>query len=394
MKRKVSLTTAVISCLLTAVFVLLMTCFFITGSVNLLKLPDKGSDFQKLEEINDYARVNYIKPIDDTSVLDQMAIGYLMGLNDPYAAYYTSDEFARLTEENEGQLVGIGISVCPSSDGAIEILTVYPDSPAAEAGFQSGDEIVKVDGQYASEIGFNQATDLLHGEVGTTVTLTVCRNNEEFETSVIRENVEIPSVFYQMDGNIGYIKITAFHQSTVSQFQEALTDLINQGANSLVFDLRDNGGGTLDSVCSILDTLLPEGVLVRQTRADGNTEVLASSGAEEIDLPMAVLTNGNTASAAELFTCDIKDYEKGIQVGEKTYGKGVLQTTHLLQDGSAIKLTTAYYNPAKSDNYDGVGLIPDYEVGLSESQLEAYRNGNLPLSEDPQYQEAIAKLSK
>lgn len=393
MNKKYSVSVVVIACLVTVIFTFLSTCFYTTGTINIFDVLQKHCTFKKIEEIDSYVRKNYIKEINEEDLQDSMAEGYLTALDDRYGEYYTKDEFLEFAELNEGEIVGIGVSVRQSNDGYIEILEVYPNSPADLAGILQGDLIVTIDGIDVVQVGFEQAVDLLVGEVGTNVNLTVKRNEQTLDFSLTRVQVEIPSVYYSLDGDNGYIKITSFTQTTTEQFNDAVTTLCEQGAKKLIFDLRDNGGGVLESVCQTLDILLPEGVLVTQTTADGNVKILGSSDEDEISLPMAVITNKNTASAAELFVCDLKDYSKAIQVGETTYGKGVMQTTHPLSDGSAIKITTAYYNPAKSPNYDGVGVVPDYEVSLSNSQLESYRNNALPLSDDTQYQTAVEKLN-
>ncbi len=393
MKKKYSVSVIVIVCLTSITLTFFATCFYTTGTMNIFDVLQKHSTFKKIEEMDGYVRNNYIKEIDEEALQDSMAEGYLTALDDRYGEYYTKDEFLEFSETNEGELVGIGVSVRQSNDGYIEILEVYPNSPASLAGILKGDLIVTIDGVDVAEVGFEQATDLLEGDASTNVNLTIKRNGQTLDFSLTRAQVEIPSVYYCLDGDNGYIKITSFAQTTTKQFNDAITTLCEQGAKKLIFDLRDNGGGVLESVCQTLDILLPEGVLVTQTTADGNVKILGSSDEDEISLPMAVITNKNTASAAELFVCDLKDYSKAIQVGETTYGKGVMQTTHPLSDGSAIKITTAYYNPAKSPNYDRVGVVPDYEVFLSNSQLTAYRNNTLPLSEDSQYQTAVEKLN-
>lgn len=393
MEKKFPVSVIVTICLAAIILTFLATCFYTTGTINIFDVLQKHSTFKKIEEIDSYVRDNYIKEINEEALQHSMAEGYLTALDDRYGEYYTKDEFLEFAETNEGELVGIGVSVRRSNDGYIEILEVYPNSPADLAGILQGDLIITIDDADVIEVGFEQAVDLLAGEVGTNVNLTVKRNEQTLDFSMTRAQVEIPSVYYCLDGDNGYIKITSFTQTTTEQFNDAVTTLCEQGAKKLIFDLRDNGGGVLDSVCQTLDILLPEGTLATQTTADGKVEILGSSDKEEISLPMAVITNKNTASAAELFVCDLKDYSKAIQVGETTYGKGVMQTTHPLSDGSAIKITTAYYSPAKSPNYDGVGVVPDYEVFLSDSQLTAYRNNTLPISEDPQYQTAVEKLN-
>lgn len=191
-----------------------------------------------------------------------------------------------------------------------------------------------------------------------------------------------------MIGTTGYVKITDFNENTYDQFKKALENLVgNQGAQSLIFDLRHNTGGLVDPAIKMLDMLLPEGVIATATYRDGSTEVLGNSDANCIDLPMAVLTNENTASAAELFTQALRDYNVAKSVGTNTYGKGVMQVTHSLKDGSAIRITIAQYNPPKSANYDGVGIKPDYEVALTEEQQAIF--DTLDENTDPQLKKAL-----
>ena len=188
--------------------------------------------------------------------------------------------------------------------------------------------------------------------------------------------------------NVGYIAITGFNSNTVSQFNTALNAVMSQGAEGLVFDVRNNPGGTISSVSKILDRLLPEGPIVSATYKDGTTDILATSDATEINMPMVVVTNKSTASAAELFTQALKDYGKAVSVGDKTtYGKGTMQTTKKLNDGSALSITFAWCNPPKSANYDGVGVPADFEVALS-AEL-ASKISELDISEDTQLKKAL-----
>lgn len=207
-------------------------------------------------------------------------------------------------------------------------------------------------------------------------------DNNDKDVEIVRRSIEVPMVTYQQYGNVGYIKIKEFHNNTPEQFDTALDRLIADGAQALIFDVRNNPGGTIDSVIAMLDRLLPEGDLVSATYHDGHTEVLGTSDAEEVNLPMVVITNDQTASAAELFAQAIKDYNKGRTVGTQTYGKGVMQTIYPLSDGGALSITVAKYNPPKSANFDGVGVKPDYEVQLTaEQQRDFY---DLDETTDPQ----------
>ena len=199
------------------------------------------------------------------------------------------------------------------------------------------DLIVSVDGEDVKSIGYLKAMEKVKGEAGTTVKLVVRRGGQDSEMEVSRKQMEIPTVEYRMEGQNGYIKISSFKEATIDQFNKAIDELTAQGAQGLIFDLRENSGGTLDSVSKMLDKLLPEGVIATKVKADGTSEVLAESDAVEINLPMVTIGNKNTASAAELFICALRDYDKAKLVGTTTYGKGVMQELHTLKDGSAIR---------------------------------------------------------
>ena len=225
------------------------------------------------------------------------------------------------------------------------------------------------------------------GEEGSTLDLVVRRDSQDDEVEIVRRNVEVPMVTWKQYGDVGYVKIKEFHNNTPAQFNAAIKQLTSGGIKALIFDVRGNPGGTIDSVVDMLDTLLPEGNLVSATYHDGHTEVLGTSDAEEVNLPMVVLTNESTASAAELFAQAIKDYNKGRTVGTQTYGKGVMQTIYPLSDGGALSITVAKYNPPKSENFDGVGVKPDYAVQLTaEQQRNLYE---LDEQTDPQLRKAL-----
>lgn len=351
-----------------------------------------ASLYEKLDEIDQYANNNYLNDVDDTDLQDSLARGYLAGLGDPYAAYYTAETLQNKQQDMAGYITGIGVAATQDASGYIKIISVYEDSPAQAAGIEVGDLIVAVDGEDIKTLGFSEGVSLMQGDAGTSVMVTVRHSGEDSEIELIRKKMEIPSVTYRLIGEDGYIKISSFKATTVEQFQTALDELKAQGATGLIFDLRNNTGGTLDSVCEILDILLPEGTLGTIETKDGTITELASSDADEIDLPMVVLGNSETASAAELFIAAFRDYDKGSFVGTKTYGKGVMQTLHTLSDGSAVSITTAYFNPPKSANFNAVGIVPDYEVVLSDSNQKLYASGGLSDQDDTQLMKAIEVL--
>lgn len=390
MNKKISLGAAISFMAIVAAITFTLTMIFSLNIFNskILNVNDRENLYTKLSEIDSMVRQNYQGTIDEDLLLDAIADGYVNGLDDRYAAYYTAEEMKKETQANNGELVGIGVTVTEDESGYIRVVGVYDDSPASVAGIQADDLIIQVDGEDVKSIGYSQATDNIQGDEGTKVRLLTRRDGvDQAEMELVRKRVEIPSVSYRMIGTNGYVKIDGFSGSTVDQFNNAVDSLIDEGAQALIFDVRNNSGGTLDSVVKMLDKLLPAGVIATSTTADGTTTELARSDASEITLPMVTLTNANTASAAELFVAALRDYEKTEVVGTTTFGKGVMQTTYTLTDGSGIKFTTAKFNPPVSENFDGVGITPDYEVTLTADQEKNFEN--LDETTDPQLQKAV-----
>ena len=391
MNKKISLGAA-----LALMFVITAVTFSITMifsrqmfSTTVTNISQREAMYDKLSEIDSYVRKNYYGTIDEKNLNDYLAAGYIAGLSDRYATYYTASDYAKKQQENAGKLTGIGIRASRSESGFIQVNEVYPDSPASEAGIQAGDLIVKVNDIDVTAETYENAISEIGGKAGTKVSMTVRSDNKDREISEITRRVVVtPTVYPRMIGTAGYIKIVDFNENTYDQFKKAVEDLIgNNKAESLIFDLRNNTGGLVDPAIKMLDMLLPEGTIATAVYHDGSSEVLGVSDANCIEKPMVVLTNENTASAAELFTQALRDYGVAKSVGSTTYGKGVMQVTHSLKDGSAIRITVAQYNPPKSPNYDGVGIKPDYEVALTEDQQKNF--DQLTESTDPQLMKAL-----
>ncbi len=390
MNKKVSLGAAVSFSAIIAIITFIITMIFSTNIFNGLvgNVKSREALYKKISEVDSLVRQNYDGTIDEDVLLDSISKGYMNGLNDDYATYLSAEQLKEETDENNGVVVGIGVTTQEDESGYIKIVSVIDDSPAKAAGFQEGDLIVKVGNTDVASAGYTKSVKLIKGSAGTKVKLTVRRDGKDLkQTELIRKDVEIPSVEYKMLETNGYIKITDFNAETVDQFSDALKKVKKQGAKAIIFDVRSNGGGTLDSVTKILDILLPEGDIVTATYNDNTTEVLATSDENEETLPMVTLVNGSTASAAELFVSALKDYNKTESVGVKTYGKGVMQTTYTLSDGSGIKFTTAHFASAGGVNFNGVGIEPDYQVTLTKEQEEAF--DTLDETTDPQLVKAI-----
>ena len=271
------------------------------------------------------------------------------------------------------------------------------DGPASKADLKAGDIIVAIDGQDVLTLGYEVAVDMVKGEIGSSADFTVLRGEETLNVTVIRGNYTAETVYSELieaDGHkLAYINITEFLSTevTTAQFKAAVETMRANGAEGLIFDVRDNPGGDLNAICAILDYLVPQGPIVRMSYAGSDEEKTIYSYDSEVDMPMVVLTNGNTASAAELFTSALRDYEKAKIVGQTTYGKGCGQTGQMTKDGSVVFITNFLYSPPYSDNYDGIGIVPDYEVALSEE----WQNTNLflvPHDGDAQLIKAVEVL--
>lgn len=292
--------------------------------------------------------------------------------------------------------MGIGVQVTYDVESeSIEILVVMPDSPAEQLGLLPGDRITAVNGVRVAESGYDAAANAIKGEAGTEVSLTILRDGREEEMKALRAHVTALTVTASMlsDQKTGVIRITEFNATTPAQFNAAVDQLLASGAERLVYDLRGNPGGQLDSVLSVLDRLLPkDSLLIRITDAAGNEETRCATDEQRLDLPMAVLINSSTASAAELFTSCLRDYELITVVGEKSYGKGCMQYIYSLPNGGAVSLTTRMYSPPYSDNYDGEGIVPDVEIALSEeaAQINLWK---LTEENDDQLRAALAELN-
>ena len=389
MNKKVSLGTAVTLMAIAAALAVAITMVYSIRTFNdkLYNIKEREATYEKLAQIDKIVRSQYYGDINEKYLMDSIAKGYVQGIQDKYALYLTAEQYQLQLEETEGKTVGIGIDTICDTSGYMLVTQVYGESSAEMAGIQMNDLILQVDDVEVTAQTYEEAVAALEGEVGTKVTLVLRRDNEDQEPlELTRRKVEIPTVYYNVVDNIAYIQIAEFADATPSQFNRAIDDVIQQGALGIVFDVRSNPGGTIDSVSQVLDRLLPEGDIVSATYRDGTTEVLAVSDAQQLEMPMAVVVNEETASAAELFAQALWDYEKAKTVGVTTYGKGLMQTIYRLDDGSALDITVAKYNPPKSPNFDGVGVIPDYEVELTQEQK--LMQDQLDQDTDPQLRKA------
>lgn len=310
-----------------------------------------------------------------TEVTDALIDCYVAATGDPYSVYRTADEYVDYGTDMSGSFVGIGITV-QFINNQILIITVYDDSPAKRAGIREGDVIRFVNGEDVDELGYERAIDNVRGEAGTNVTVTVLREGALIDCVATRAPITEISVSYELsDDLIGYIDISSFKSNTDDQFFEAIDYMKENGARAIIFDLRSNGGGYLDTVANMVDYLVPSGTMI--TSFGGYAAPMVAKSEHTVDLPVAILINEYTASASELFTAALRDYtEMGLLdctvVGTKTFGKGVMQSSYAFSDKSAITLTVSYFYSPLGKSHNAIGIQPDIEVLLGESGDSQY----------------------
>ncbi len=323
----------------------------------------------------------FIGEVDTVAMEDAAANAMVNALGDKWSYYIPADEYASYMEQMNNAYVGVGITIVKKDDG-IAVESVVSGGPAEEAGVQAGDTVLKVDGVSIAGKSVSEVKNMVQGEEGTTVTFAVSRNGEEISLVITRKEIRTPVVASKMlEGNIGYIQIFNFNKNSAEETIGVIKALTEQGAQKLIFDVRDNPGGYAEEMVNILDYLLPEGDLFTRVDYTGK-EYTETSDAQCIELPMAVLVNGSSYSAAEFFAAALAEYEAAVIVGEKTSGKGYYQTTFSLPDGSAVGLSIGKYYTPKGENLADVGITPDIQVTLDTTTQE-----------DEQLQGAIEALS-
>lgn len=343
----------------------------------------------KVEELVKYIDLYYNDEYTTEDIQNGLLSGVMEGLGDPYSVYYTKEKYKDLQMSTTGTYYGIGAGLAQNADTmVVTISKVYEGTPAAEAGLLAGDKLVTVGDIDATSMEVSELVTHIRGKEGTKVHLKVYREstNEYLEFDVERKNIELPSVEGKMlDNGIAYIQISEFQTNTATQFEEILANLEKQDMKGLIVDVRSNPGGLLKSVVQILDDILPEGTVVYTEDKYGKKDVY-SSDAKCINYPMVVLVNENSASASEIFAGAIKDYKYGTLVGTKTFGKGIVQSIFPLEDGDALKITTAKYFTPNGNYIHGVGIEPDVELEYEYSGKtdEAY-----DMKYDNQLQKAI-----
>lgn len=357
--------------------------------------PDSAKAKKKIQLLETLIDETYLEDADEDALTESMYAGLIDGLGDPYSRYYTKEEYKSLTEETEGSYQGIGIVMQQNPDtGVITIVRCYEGAPGAEAGVLPGDILYKVDGEEVTGTELAEVAKKIRSEDTESAKLTLARDgeNDYIEVDVKKAQVEIPVVSHEMlENQVGYIAVYEFTAVTVQQYNDAYADLMAQGMKKLVIDLRGNPGGLLTAVCDIFNNIAPEKLIVYTEDKNGEKEEYLSGKGTNMDVPLAVLVNGNSASAAEIFAGAVQDYGIGTLVGTTTFGKGIVQKVTPLTDGSAVKLTISKYYTPSGRNIHGTGITPDVEVELDETLKQKV---TISKDEDNQLQKALEVLGE
>lgn len=353
--------------------------------------------YEKLEVLLELVEMYYYKEedVDEEAMLENAAVGLMAGIGDIYTQYYTPEKMAELVEETEGEYAGIGCQLLADpTDALITVTRVFKESPADKAGMRSGDKIVYVDDVYYTAYEMNEAVDVMRGEPGGTVKVTVMRGLDTVDFEIVREVVNINYVEYDiLDGNIGYVMVYDFLGNAYEVFAEAIAAFEDAQVSGMIIDLRDNGGGLVNVCVDMADLILSEGVVVSMRDKYDVVEEYKIDD-QYFDVPMVVLVNSYSASASEILAGAIRDRGAGKLVGTKTFGKGIVQSELVFQDGSGVHITTAYYFTPNGECIHEIGFEPDVQVELDEEAVTMYGLNNLPHDEDAQLQKALEVLKK
>ena len=350
---------------------------------------------QKLYQLLDIIENRFVEDANTTTLEDVAAYAMVKATGDQWSYYIPASQYQAHVESTENISVGVGATMDRKDDGSgLEVTELTEGGGAAEAGIQLHDVLIRVDGKSCAGIELKEVTPWIRGEEGSTVVLTVNRNGQELDFTVTRKRVEIPVATYEMlPSGYGLVTIENFEARASEETLEAIDALMEQGAKGLIFDVRFNPGGYTTELVKILDYLLPEGPLFRRESYDGQTSV-DYSDAQCVDLPMAVLANESSYSAAEFFAAALQEYDAAVVVGEQTTGKGYYQNTFRLVDGSAVAISTGKYFTPKGESLAGVGVMPDVPVKLDQESSDALDQGILEREKDLQLQAAVAALEE
>ena len=367
------------------------------SSIVTMRLTQRGQTpvEAKTAEIGAYLDTFFIDDYDEDKLADAAAAAMVAATGDRWSYYLTAEEKSSYDEQMKNAYVGIGVTITAQEAlGGMRIEAVTAGSPAEEAGILVGDLITEVEGEKTLDLGMTGTRAKVRGEEGTFVTLTVLRGEESFPVTVKRRSIQTPVAAYEMlDGQIGYIRIANFDSRCAEETNAAMDELIAQGTQALIFDVRYNGGGYKDELVKVLDKILPEGILFQSEDYQG-TKQTDRSDEGCIELPMAVLVNQDSYSAAEFFAAAIQEYGWGTVVGTKTVGKGNFQTAFTLSDGSMLNLSIGKYYTPQGRSLTDTGVTPDVIVELSDEDNAKLSYGQLEKTDDAQLQAAIREITQ
>ena len=378
MNRKISLGIAIGIAALAAAITFIVTYNYAMSVFNatVKSVTEKEESYTKLAEMDQYVRANYVNEFDEAHLMNCIMEGYISGLGDEYAEYFSPEEYTALLSAEEGVTVGLGITYEKEASGYIKILSVNEGSSAAELKLVPGDIITAVNNTdvIAFDGGYDEAVTLLECAEGTKVKLHIKRANIEgvsefFAVDLVSRKMEMVSVSSVLMNDVGYIKISTFNGRTPDQFKNAVNSMLEQGARSLVFDIRENSSGVMGSLESCLDYIIGDCDAVTAKFKDREEVVVRTTEADKISMPMAVIINGNTASAAELFALALRDEAGAHIVGVQSKGNGIMQYTHKLSGGAAVKVSVAVLSTSVTGEFDGVGVKPDFEAVIPDGEV-------------------------
>lgn len=417
MSRKVSLGAAVALVAVSASVTVSLTYVYAMNSFNskVADVNERQAMYTKLSEIDQKARQDYIGSIQESALNDGICAGYVAGLGDSHAKYMSAEKYKAYRNGNSTKSIGVGIKTVQDDDGNMDVTEVMPNSPAEKSGIKKGDTIVSMDGKEIIRMTYGDALNKLDGIAGSKVKFGILRQKATEDTAssaasasdVAAESQKADSLTItvtraeyteqtmtssMINGNVAYFKISEFTDGSASQFNASLAARIKAGAAGIVIDLRNNSGGSVKGMAEILDTLLPAGNTVSYRNKAGKITVEYTSTSNEVSLPVSVIADGSTFGAAEIFASDIKDYKKGLLVGERTAGYGTKDEVVPLSDGSAIMISVANYLTLNGNVFDGKGIEPDVGKTLNDSQKALLLKNQLEIKQDPQIQAAVSAL--
>lgn len=387
MKKKIELGTVIFLIIVALVLSALATYMYLTSKMP--SLVAKENFYDRISELYKTVQQRYIGEIDEKNAMNMLLDGYASGI-DKYSTFLDAEEYAQYMSQMDGKYSGLGLTVRSNSQNdLIKVVDVNLNSPAFSAGIKAGDYISKIGGVSVVGVPFEEIAAKLKGEVGTSIDLTILRDDNEINKTVTISQYINPSVDFKLiNDSIGYVSISEFSNTTFDDFKSSMQELKQKGAQKYIFDVRNNTGGSLTAVVKTLDYILPEGVLVTLKNKAG-VENSYESDANKLDAEFVVLINGSTYSAGELFAAAVRDFSAAKLIGDTTYGKGYAQEIIPLSEG-ALYLSTKQYFPPNGQNFEGVGVSPDIQVSLTDEQKENFNE--LTIEQDSQLVAALSQL--